>query len=254
VIEYNLIQQTLGYNMQIKFQTSRPALAGMPTTPQKTIIRHNVFMKANLPSPDGARPNLLLGGFPSTGNGSNDLHEVYGNFFYDNPTGESHIQASGRVAIYNNVFVKGSFAAIRLQNHDAPLKLAHIFNNTIYDVPTGISVGTAGSIESRVVGNLIFANTPISGSPTVKQDNITDSIANADLYVRSPSTTLGSMDFFPISGGKALGTAFDMSVFTQYTDANKDFNSQLRPDTLMRGAYGGQGTNPGWKLNRGIKN
>lgn len=253
VIENNFIQNTLGYNMEIKYQKPRPTLAGMPTSTQKTIIRNNVFMKANLPSPSGERPNVLVGGFPDTGAGVNDIYEIYGNLFYDNPTGEAHLQVSGRVAIYNNIFVKGSTYAIRLQNHDLPLKLAHIFNNTIYDVPTGISVGSPGTIETRIVGNLIFAGTPISGTPTVKLDNITDTVANAGLYVNAPSSTLGVMNFFPISGSKAIGGAMNMSVFSAYGDADRDFNGTLIPDTLMRGAYSGQGTNPGWKLNRELK-
>ena len=79
VIEDNLIENTIGYNMQIKHQHSRPAMAGMPTGPDTTIIRHNVFIKNDQGSPDGDRPNVLLGGFPNSGAGSTDLYQVYGN-------------------------------------------------------------------------------------------------------------------------------------------------------------------------------
>ncbi len=63
VIENNLIQNTIGYNLQIKHQLSRPYIAGMPTAPTSTIIRNNVFIKDDQPSPDGDRPNAMVGGF-----------------------------------------------------------------------------------------------------------------------------------------------------------------------------------------------
>ncbi len=47
LIEHNLIVDTLGYNLQIKHQQPRPILPEMPEGPSATIIRHNVFSKAN---------------------------------------------------------------------------------------------------------------------------------------------------------------------------------------------------------------
>ncbi|MFW5740268.1 MAG: hypothetical protein ACOC1F_07870, partial [Myxococcota bacterium] len=78
LIEHNLIADTLGYNVEIKWQNPRPDIAGMPTGPSSTIIRHNVFIKTDRPSPSGDRPNLLVGGFPDTGPGADDLYEIYG--------------------------------------------------------------------------------------------------------------------------------------------------------------------------------
>ncbi|MGG7055962.1 hypothetical protein [Nitrosomonas sp. ANs5] len=86
LIEYNLITQTLGYNLQIKHQRPRPNLAGMPVGDQVTTIRHNVFSKADPPrNPSSPRPNVLLGHWPLTGRGENDRYLVYSNFFYQNP-------------------------------------------------------------------------------------------------------------------------------------------------------------------------
>lgn len=253
VIENNFFQDTMGYNIQIKWQATRPAMADAPTAPQRTIIRNNVFMKVSLPSPDGARPNLLVNGGPNSGTGSQDTQEIYGNFFYDNPSGESLFQAAGRVIIHDNIFVKSSNAGIVLQAHDSKnVELAHVFDNTFYDMPTGISVGS-NSGDVRLVGNLIFAATAISGSAiSVNNGNITDSVANATTYVLSPSSVLGSMDFYPKSG-QAQGTALDMSAFSSATDLNKDFNGSVRSTYTFRGAYAGQGSNPGWKLNQGFK-
>ena len=120
----------------------------MPAGPNKTIIRNNVFIKRIAqsqwpPMPDGsprtagARPNVLVGGFPGSEAGSGDLYEIYANFFFRNPD-ESLLQASGRVTVHDNVFAGASDTAIMLQNHDLPLKLAYVYNNTIYGGAYGI--------------------------------------------------------------------------------------------------------------------
>ena len=70
LIENNLIQDTIGYNLEIKDQISLPPVPGMPLEPTHTIIRNNVFIKDDQPSPDGNRPNLLVGAFPAIGCGS----------------------------------------------------------------------------------------------------------------------------------------------------------------------------------------
>jgi len=82
VIEYNLIKNTIGYNMEIKHQnTGQRNVTGM-TQNGKTVIRYNVFIKAqNASSGGNARPNLLVGNFPASGAGANDFYEIYGNFF-----------------------------------------------------------------------------------------------------------------------------------------------------------------------------
>ena len=142
LIENNLIQNPIGYDAEIKFQTPRPTVPGMPTGQSVTIIRNNVFIKNDQASPDGNRPNLLVGGFPSTGAGSTDWYEVYGNLFIHNPR-EALFQASGRVTIHDNVFVDGQYTALRLQSQDLPLQTAYVYNNTIYSSQMGISFGNA---------------------------------------------------------------------------------------------------------------
>jgi nitrous oxidase accessory protein NosD len=46
LIESNVIVDTLGYNLQIKQQQTRPFLSQLPTTAQRTVIRGNIFSKA----------------------------------------------------------------------------------------------------------------------------------------------------------------------------------------------------------------
>ena len=103
-IENNLIRDPVGYCMQIKHQNLRPAIEALPRGPSTTIIRYNVFIKGDRPSPDGNRPNLLVDGFPDSGPGAQDRYQVYGNVLFDNPR-ESLFQANGRVSIHDNVFV-----------------------------------------------------------------------------------------------------------------------------------------------------
>jgi hypothetical protein len=254
IIENNLVQDTIGYNMQIKWQLPRPTVAGMPTGPSKTIIRNNVFIKNDQPSPDGDRPNVLVGGFPDSGPGSSDMYEVYGNFFYHNPR-EALFQGSGRVSVHDNVFVDSYYPSISLKAQDLPLKVAYVYNNTIYTKNGGMAIYSA-TLDDNVSGNLVFGATPISGVIAHQFNNTVDSFANAAKYVNAPAFTLGAMDFYP-RVGMAQGAAIDLSAFGGETDWGIDFNgtpkSAAKQSIVFRGAYAGEGTNPGWTLQAGIK-
>lgn len=246
LIEYNLVKDPIGYCMEIKWQQPRAAVAGMPTSDSKTIVRHNVFIKNDQPSIDGDRPNVLFGGFPDSGPGMNDLYEVYGNLFDHNPR-ESLLQTSGRVSIHDNVFVDVVGTALLLQDHDLALKLAHVYNNTIYAAGSGIHFGNSAPQGDLVTGNLVFAATPISGSIQNQVGNVVDTVTNAANYVTAPSTTLGSMDFYPLAG-KCEGTALDLSSVHSETDYDRDFNGTSKGGFTFRGAYAGSGKNPGFVL------
>ncbi len=251
IIEGNFIKNPIGYAMQIKFQNPYSLLSGMPQGPSRTVIRDNVLIKDARPSPDGDRPNLLVGGFPPSGPGSNDHYEIYGNFLYNNPR-ENLLQASGRVAIHDNIFVGASDTSIFLADHDLPLKLAYIYNNTIFGGGRGIHFANSASEGHAVVGNLIFATSGISGAVTNQRDNLVDAVQNAALYVKLPSLTLGTMDFYPLPG-KAQGSPIDLTPFSSHFDYSRDFNRTPKGDANFRGAYSGEGTNPGWKLSDGPK-
>ena len=47
LVEHNLIVDTIGYNLQIKHQLTRPLLPDMPSGHSVTTIRHNVFSKSD---------------------------------------------------------------------------------------------------------------------------------------------------------------------------------------------------------------
>ena len=116
----------------------------MPTEPTSTIIRNNVFIKNDWRSPDGDRPNLLVGGFPRSGTGSQNRYEIYGNFFLHNHR-EALFQGSGRISLHDNIFVDGparlsrrdpqtpkfpSESRVRLQQHRVHHRAGYSFRDT----------------------------------------------------------------------------------------------------------------------------
>jgi hypothetical protein len=171
LIENNLVLDPIGYGMEIKFQVDRPVLPGIPQAPQSTIIRNNIFWKSGRPSPDGDRPNLLVGGFPAIGPGSGDLYDIYGNLLVDNPR-EALFQGSGRIRFHDNVLIGGHPAAAVFRDHDLPLKLAEVFDNKIYSPQIGIQFGSPAREGHSVFGNMIFAAVPITGLDTSARDNL----------------------------------------------------------------------------------
>jgi len=252
LIEYNLFLDAKGYNLQIKHQPTRDAsIPGIPTAPQRTIIRHNVFIKGELPNEDGARPNLLIGDLPPSGLGSEDLYEIYGNVFFHNHR-ESLIQAEGRVSIHDNIFVDCTGTAIYLMDHNGTVRRAYVYNNTFYDVDRAIHFADPAREDHLVTGNLMFSASAIGGSVTRVADNLHDTVASAASYVRNPSLVLGEMDFYPLAG-KCAGSALDLSAMVDETDYDRDFNGDSKGSLIYRGAYAGSGTNPGWQVDQAVK-
>ena len=161
VIEGNRVTRTLGYNLQIKHQKTRPP-GNMDRS--DTVIRYNVFSKQDaLPGPL-ARPNVLLGHVPLAGAGSEDRYLVYSNLFLHNPS-EALLQAEGRVAVYDNVFINGSGDAVRIQPHNDVPRDMDIFSNTVLVSGTGIQVrqGAGADYRQRVVMNVIAAAPSVLG-------------------------------------------------------------------------------------------
>ncbi len=248
VIEYNVILDTLGYNMQIKHQNPRPTDIGMPTGNNKTIIRHNVFSKANNASTGGsARPNLLVGHWPLSGTGSNDLYEIYGNFLYQN-TSEALFQGEGNIAFYNNVLVNDYGSALNVQAHNDVPREINIFHNTVVASGNGIRVRDVHTdYQQHITANAVFAGTSVAtDTGVVIQENITDSHAASGNYVNNPSGAIGVLDLYPVAGMLA-SSPLDMTSLEVFTDSDKDFNGVNR-DGSFRGAYAGEGQNPGWLL------
>lgn len=256
VIEHNLVENPIGYCMEIKYQKPRPELAGMPMDPSRTIIRHNVFIKGDAPSPDGDRANLLVGGFPDQGPGSEDMYEIYGNFLWHNPR-ESLLQVSGRVSIHDNVFGDcplAGFAAISVRNHDLPVKLVHIYNNTICSAARGIRIAGMAQEGHAVIGNVVFAGEPLSlhSSITNVSENVTGPVAAAGEHLVKPLAALGALDLHP-KPGKCEGAPLDLSAFKMQTGFDLDFDGIAKGGHRVRGAYATPGAASAFRLQSGLK-
>jgi hypothetical protein len=252
VIENNLVRDTIGYDMEIKDQISLPEVPGMPLEPTVTIIRNNVFIKNDQRSPDGDRPNLIVGAFPVTGPGFLNMYQIYGNLFYHNHR-EALFQGSGRFSLHDNIFVDGpyTYPAVVARNQNFPLKVAEIYNNTVYTFGKGIYFGSRALVDGSVVGNLVFALIPISGMVTNESANLTAPFEDAAVHVRSPSVEWGKMDFSP-KPTACQGNAIDLRSFETDIDYARDFNGHWKASTnrgvVCRGAYASDRTKDDWQL------
>src|SRR6516165_2999077 len=146
----------------------------------------------------------------------------------------------------------GKAAGAVFRDHDLPLKLAHVFNNTIYSPQIGIKFSSPARQGHAVLGNLIFAETPITGLDIPATDNLVARPADARNYVRAPLPQLGALDFYPLPG-RAKGSPLDLSGFAGELDFDRDFNGRSKDGHYFRGAYAGDGSNPGWRLRAEIK-
>jgi hypothetical protein len=250
IIENNAILDTIGYNIEIKHQNPRPTGIGMPTGQSRTLIRHNVFSKANGAAGGGnARPNLLVGHWPLSGAGTTDLYEIYGNFFYQNPV-EVLFQGEGNIALHDNVFVNDFGTAVDIQPHNDVPRNVTVYHNTVVATGNGIQItGAASGTTQSIVGNAVFAGSPLSGPG--QSNNITDTYAAANTYLVNPMGAIGSLDLFPETG-RLGGTAINLGPFGGFTDGTKDFDGRTRAGQF-RGAYEGEGTNNGWRLALSVK-
>ncbi|MEM7353264.1 MAG: hypothetical protein AAF657_20885 [Acidobacteriota bacterium] len=248
LIEHNLIVDTVGYNLQIKHQNQRETTLGQPAS-GTTIIRHNVFSKANGGAVGGnARPNLLVGHWPLSNPGTDDDYLIYGNVFYQNPT-EALFQGEGNVIFYGNLLLNDFGPALHIQPHNDDPRRIRLFQNTVVASTTGLQVvGGLASFTQEVTGNAVFAAMPLTGGE--QTDNVADSYGAAASYLVNPGGQLTGptdrLDLFPLPGTLG-GTPIDLSGLSIYEDWNRDFNSVSRPGTF-RGAYAGEGANPGWTL------
>ncbi|MFO0632024.1 MAG: hypothetical protein U0168_04155 [Nannocystaceae bacterium] len=244
-VEGNVVVNPVGYCMQIKHQNDYAALPDMPAGPNVTVVRHNIFIKDDRESPDGDRPNLLVGGFPDAGPGSEDRYHIYGNLLLVNPR-EALLQATGRVSIHDNLFVGGNagFAALVVTPHQGKsVRSAYVYNNTIYTEGTAIAFAEAASEDDAVVGNLLLAATGMGGPIVDARDNLEAAFADAGDYVAMPSVTLGAMDFYPLPGA-VEGSALDLSKMTAEPDYDRDYNGQPKGGRVRGSAYAGAGDDP----------
>jgi hypothetical protein len=96
----------------------------------------------------------------------------------------------------------------------------------------------------RVVGNAVFGSPALVGGTQL--DNTAAAYAAAGAFLANPDGTLGGpdrLDLYPLPG--TLGGPVDTTGLLGYPEADRDFNGALRAASF-RGAYAGEGSNPGW--------
>jgi hypothetical protein len=250
VIEYNLVLDTVGSNLEIAHQLARPTGIGLPVGDSRTIIRHNVFGKRSAASAhDGPHPSVLVGHLPLSGVGAGDLYEIYGNFFYQNPTA-ALLEAEGNLAVHDNLFVNAAGDAVNIQPLDDKPRNVIVYDNTV--VATGLGLHISGgdtAYSQRLIANVSFAGSPISGPN--QMSNVTGTYAAAADWLNAPFAAIGALDLFPKASrfGRA---AVDLAAFRAFTDGTRDFNGRMHTGSRLS-AYEGEGVNSGWRLALSIK-
>ena len=109
-------------------------------------------------------------------------------------------------------------------------------------------VGGAPDFTQQVTGNAVFAEPAVRADTSI--ENITDSYGAADLYILNPGGVLqgdlNRLDLYP-RPGRLSGPLVETGAFESYADWNRDFNGGTR-NGIFRGAYSGEGSNPGWQI------
>lgn len=245
VIENNLVTDPLGYAIQIKHQLARPDLDIAPRGRFVTVIRHNVLSKAGGGS-DGplARPNLLLGHWPRSGEGAQDLYLVYGNFLHENPH-EALMQGEGNIAFYDNVAVNRSGPGIHIQPHNDVPRQVRILRNTVITGGDPIAVrlneGT-NEFQQSIAGNAVFSPRPITGG--TQTNNLLLPPDKAPAYLSAAPDSARGFDPYP-RNDQLRCAPLDERLLEDLIDRGCDFNGTRRTQHFC-GAYDGQGRNPGW--------
>ncbi len=228
-IEGNTVRETLGYSLQIKHQRPRPA--DMPGAGERhaTVIRHNLFDKSTGGNTGAlARPNVLVGHWPLTGDGVEDRYLIYANLFWQNPT-EALFQGEGNIALYNNLFVNHHGPAVRIQPHNDVPRRIDIFHNTVVARDEGLSLRRReGQTEGpqRVFNNLVLAGRPLVGADT-RADQV-GALKDAARWLVQPGEALGRLDLAPRGGGPSCDAAAFADVLEAHPDARLDYNGEPR--------------------------
>jgi hypothetical protein len=199
LIEGNRIEDTLGYNLQIKHQAPRPVLEGMPQGPSVTVIRDNRFSKLTGGGEgERARPNVLIGHFPLEGPGAEDYYLIERNLFFQNPT-ERLFQGEGRVALYDNRFVNWLGDGVVFMAHNDVPRVVDVIHNTI--LAKGPALGVSGMPEElspQVAGNVLLSTSP---QPEWEHGlNYVGWLDEAETLFRSPLADADTIDLRPRAG------------------------------------------------------
>ncbi len=235
-IEDNVILAPRGYGMQIKHQLPRPRHAGMPPDGSATIIRRNLFVKAEGATlGEEGRPNLLVGHLPLEGYGAHDRYLIYANTFFENQTDdEALFQGEGNIDFYDNVLIN-SFAGIGvwIRPHNDVPRDVQIHENTFLCAGPALVIEGGGLMYAQTArGNAIFSDdgAPAVGPPGVIGDNSIGSLMDARFLLADPSFDLQLADLHPLPGMLVAPPSRET--------ARQDFDGRIRVSAYY-GAFAG---------------
>jgi hypothetical protein len=228
VIEHNEILNSIGYDLQIKHQTVRPATGDNPA--RWTIIRHNVFGKAEGSSATSPRPNVLLGHWPLQGPGSTDQYLVYANLFYENPH-EALLQGEGNITLYGNAFVNSAGRAINIMPHKALPRRIEILQNTVV-AKTGIRMtgGEPGFVR-RIKGNAVLSDARALGA----DPNLVALYVDASAYLVAPAGSIDELNLSPRPG--KLNAPTRLVLPSELPGAARQLRFALPPGSQVRSLH-----------------
>ena len=242
LVEHNVVIASVGYNMQIKHQNVRPSVSGMPTS-GTTTIRHNVFSKDDSSDFGSARPNLLIGHLPPSGNGVDDTYEIYGNFLYQNPS-EALFQGEGNINFHHNILLNDFGRAVNIRPHNDVPKNVVVAYNTI--VANGEAVGIRGAdggSEQLSFGNLLFGELEVPRSENDQVWVYTDAATVLENVTSAPGEGLALSE-------AGVDVEAPPVLVSGLTKIDENFDG-VSGDFGQAGAYGGAA--PVWVLGLGQK-
>jgi hypothetical protein len=115
------------------------------------------------------------------------------------------------------------------------MRQVRVFGNTVVARDAGIALVGAAPERTRVLGNAVFAATPIAGAEVA--GNVVGAHAEAADALQATAAELGRFDARP-RNGRLSGDALDVDGLDVHRDWNRDFEGRLR-SWRTRGAFEG---------------
>ncbi len=246
LIEKNVILNTIGYNCEIKHQKNRNGVLAKGSSNQ-TIIRDNVFGKEIKGRGDvsGARPNLLVGHYPSSGAGANDSYVIYNNLFYHNVMEEYLFQGEGNIYFFNNVLVNKFGGGANFNAHNDKPKNIRFFFNTV--ITTGRPVFLSGEdtrYKQTAFGNALFGD--MSPQFSGQTQNLIFRYSEAINHLVAPLEAHGKLNVYPLQG-KLRISGVNVATADNVAGSNYAFNDVKRSNNFV-GAFEPSGDPLQWNL------
>lgn len=222
LIEGNSIVGNQGYGIHVYASTANW---------HRSVTIRNNYIEGRKSGATGTAYCIVI----ATGSG----HVVYNNIC--NGIGGQSVKYSGGIQIY------GSMTAPK------------IYNNTIYDVGTGVQVGDSG-VSSADIKNNIFetVTTPVSdsGTSTTRSNNFCDSAGTGCSVTGSPSFTNAATNDFTLQSGsncRDAGADLSATLTTDYAGVARPQNSVFdigAYEYIVSSGGGGQQQSPPWSSPR----